>query len=316
MKKSKKKRHIKIHTKMPRFVVLMIFIGIIFCIWFLDKDDSHFRIIDHSIYIKYLSYNIGNDFTIFSSTIVDDDPENHNYFVTTAIPKVYTNNGIQISVNKDGSISVQGFNAGNILQITLNEEAQIFPAGQYYFSAGSDLTNNMPFSIEWSKSDEENNYSVCAVIGENQDGYIECNGTSKYKCVLTIPKNCDLSDGITLFPVMRQVSELEVANKQQESENNISYLRSIYPYGSQPFGKVFQIKSQDFYSMSDFEKCVFRRNLKYLYFPKYQYVSILFEDGTGIQFSDSDLNNTKFGTMDSAGILVGESASANIWSEG
>ena len=43
-----------------------------------------------------------------------------------------------------------------------------------------------------------------------------------------------------------------------------------------------------------------------MYFPKYKYVSVLFEDGTGIQFTSSDFSAALTGTMDSAGILVGE----------
>ncbi|MCH3987873.1 MAG: hypothetical protein LKE75_01250 [Lachnospiraceae bacterium] len=316
MKNTREKKLVNPNKKIPRMVILAIFIVILFCTWFLDIDLIHLSIIDNSTYIRYLSYNIGNDFTIFNNPIIDDDPDDHNYFMTTVIPKTYTNNGIKITVNKNGSISVQGLNTGNTLRISLNENAQIFPAGRYYFSSGGNSIDNVPFTIEWSKSDTENNYSVCAAI-TGQNGYIECDGKSKYKCILVIPENCDISNGLTLFPEMWRLSETEIINEQDLPNNdNIPYLRSINPSEKQPFGKVFQIKRQDFYSLSDIDKWVFKRNLKYIYFPKYQYVSILFEDGTGIQFSDSNFNNARAGTMDSAGILVGETEPIDVWNVG
>lgn len=103
----------KTKEKKLNIIIIIAFICALIAEWTFDTDvewwpfNSIF-INEDSAYIKYLSYNRGNDFTVFSDSSIDYDIDNHNYFITTVVPKSYSENGIQVSVNRNGSIQIQG----------------------------------------------------------------------------------------------------------------------------------------------------------------------------------------------------------------
>ena len=268
---------------------------------------------DTSSYIKYLAYNRGTDFTVFSETGVDSDATNHNFFILSATPKSYNENGVSVEVNKDGSITVRGANSGTSLGILLNGKTQLFPEGVYYFSLNSDSPDDMSkLSTEWIETIEagaSTNHTRNIMTYSDNQGEINCVAGAQYTCMLIIPAGADISNGVTFNLTMKLEQSNEViTNSEGDGDKGIktAYLRAIHPYENQKYGKVFTIEKNAFLSLSEKEWSVFQNNIRYLYFPKYTYVSILFEDGTGIQFDSSDPNAALSGVMDSSGVIVGE----------
>ena len=304
------------------FTILLFTFAFIASFW-LDLDNTIWPfeslvLGDTSSYIKYLAYNRGTDFTVFSKTGVDSDVENHNFFILSATPKSYNENDVAIAVNKNGSVTVKGTNAGTPLEIPLNGKTQLFPEGEYYFSLNSDSPDDMSkLSTEWIETiepeDSTDHIRNILTYSDNQ-GEINCVDGAQYTCMLIIPAGADIPDGVTfnLTMKLRQSDEVITDSEGDGGENlKTAYIRAIYPYESQKYGKVFTIQKNDFLSLSAKEWSVFQNNIRYLYFPKYTYVSILFEDGTGIQFDSSDPNAALSGVMDSSGVIVGEPVALN-----
>ncbi len=306
-------------TKYLKMSVVILFVFVFCAAWAFDADFTMWPfdsvvLGDRSIYMRYLAYNRGTDFTVFNEAGQDSDAEQHNFFIMTATPKTYEKNGIAVSVNKNGSVTVQGVNEGTLLEVPLNGKAQTFPEGMYYFNMFSESSDDISdISVEWVEtiaSEDTSNETKNILDFQDNSGEIECISGANYMCVLKIPEGADISDGVTFYPVMSLEQTEYISSDSDESniENcKISYLRAIYPYEDQKYGKVFTIKKEDFLSLSDKEWSVFQNNIRYLYFPQYTYISILFEDGTGIQFNSKDPTATISGNMDSAGVIIGES---------
>lgn len=328
-KAGKKAQISKKHVRFPKYLklfIVLLFVFVFCAAWIFDTDITAWPfgsvvLGDSSSYLRYLSYNRGTDFSIFSENGLDSDDEQHNYFAMTATPKTYKNNGITVLVNKNGSVTVKGVNEGTLLEIPLNSKAKIFPEGIYNFYCIPDSSDDISdISVKWvetivSEDTSEEAEKVLAFSGES--GEIECVSGAQYTCVLNIPAGTDISDGVTFYPLMvpEQTEILPDALIEGYGKDyTTSYLRAIYPYESKKYGKVFTIEKKNFLSLSDKEWSVFQNNIRYLYFPKYAYVSILFEDGTGIQFDSQDPTVSLAGKMDSAGVLVGTTHQADLQS--
>lgn len=128
----------------------------------------------------------------------------------------------------------------------MNEKAQVFPSSKYYFNLGvqSEVAGNL--KVVWQSSDGENTsqYNTVVKLSENY-GIVECDECSMFKCILIIPEGYDFANGVILFPEMIQITDAEEESVlagedlQIPAIENISYLKSIYPYENQSFGKVF-----------------------------------------------------------------------------
>ncbi|MDD6790453.1 MAG: hypothetical protein PUE04_10155 [Lachnospira sp.] len=308
--------------KALKVFVILVFAFIFACAWidegeFLIKPLAGVILNDDSLYMRYLAYNRGTDFTVTGDSGVDWKIKKHNYFINTVIPKNYEENNIEVSVTESGAVFIQGNNEGDELEVPLNGQSQVFPEGKYEYyllTDSSDVVQDI--SIEWLETSEKSEKSddvVESLQYPDDHGEIECVSGKKYQCVLKIPEEADVSEGITLYLMMirKQQNDTEIKNFEFDAEYPVSYLKAVHPYSNQKYGKVFVISKKDYSSMSAREQRVFQNNISFLYFPQYTYVSVLFEDGTGIQFDGTDSQQALYGEMDSSGVIVGRSIKVN-----
>jgi hypothetical protein len=85
----------------------------------------------------------------------------------------------------------------------------------------------------------------------------------------------------------------------------------VYPGENKTGGKVFLMNKTEYLRMSDREWSVFRNNIKFIYAPQYSYVSIHFEDGTGVRFQGRGLKRAYAGIMDDGGTIISEKTEVN-----
>jgi|GEM_PF-5302378 len=71
--------------------------------------------------------------------------------------------------------------------------------------------------------------------------------------------------------------------------------------------KIFSIPKAEYLALKDKEWKLFQNNLKYIYYKRYSYVSLIFEDGSGIQFR-SGKKAAAAGQIDDKGIIAAAGA--------
>ena len=259
-----------------------------------------------SAYYKYLDVNKGKDFIISKDSGVDSDSKDHNFFVTTCFA-TYSINGVNIDVKDDGSIVIQGFNSGDTFSIFLNENANEIPDGTYYFNINTDSKGTNP-GVYFQWNEDITSTGGTRIVAVGTAGKLKCNTQARYSCFMVIPAGLDISEGVIFRPVLIQNQSDSTLSLTDEYKNvkNISYLRDIHPDSDQKSGKVFSISKTDFLSLTAKERRFFINNVHYMYVPHYTYVSVLFKDGTGLQFYSKDTSSALYGQMDAAGVLVGK----------
>ena len=73
--------------------------------------------------------------------------------------------------------------------------------------------------------------------------------------------------------------------------------------------KIFSISKAEYLALTDREWKLFQNNLKYIYYRRYSYVSLIFEDGSGIKFVKG--KKASYGQMDGNGIITSGAVEVN-----
>ncbi|MCR5294804.1 MAG: hypothetical protein K6E30_06465 [Lachnospiraceae bacterium] len=198
-------------------------------------------------------------------------------------PKQYlSHDGFLSSVRADGTIVVSGVNEEKDVHL-LAADSLLLPAGHYVLTNGGSSLNGKGY--------------ILRVVGDDQ-----LMASLPDRSSFTLEKETELSVFILVKKGELLVDE-PVRPEICLSENeDVSYdMRPAAKSGiaeGERRALLFKAKKEELFKLDNKERILFERNLDFMYKDRFLWVSILFEDGTGIQIPEGDPKRAIYGPMD------------------
>ena len=192
--------------------------------------------------------------------------------------------GYAIRINDDGSIVFSGINNGNDRYITLSGYPFQLPIGKYRISdGGASSENGLYLYIEgWDTRDGLMTKQILARLPG--DGRFETAPVySNYWFGIKIPAGFS-SEELVVYPMIIDV------NDDAGSDNNLSYLpcfarQAVFGENSSFLSYLtFSVSKVTLSEISVKNLGLFLNNVRYSYLGRYDWVTLDFRDGTGIEF--------------------------------
>ncbi len=207
--------------------------------------------------------------------------------------------GISLTRSKDGSITVVGRNTTNrIVCVHLSDNQSLdLNNGDYIISYGEDMinNNNLLFYFEGrSIAGETIRYTKLASLPDNPMFSLEKELYDDIGLVLAFTPDFETEKPIILYPQIRHAFD------SSDEYMPPAVIKSTIEEGKTGF-QTFKVDKAEFNQLTDGDWKIFKNNLKYQFHGTYVWTSIIFEDGTGVQFKDSDPNQAVYGPIDSWG---------------
>ena len=204
--------------------------------------------------------------------------------------------GFSLSFPEEGSVSATGEYDKSNNTIQISRDKVYLEDGEYIFTDGGKTVNHTVYYtyIAGYKNGEG---EVVASLPDNNVFVADGLKYDYYIVYLKIEKGFYL-DGVTFYPMIRKA---DVSDE------------SFEPHVENDQGKalVFHIHKKDYYALSKLEKYIFLHNLMYIN-NKYEWVSVLFDDETGIQFLFDELHNARYGGIDKNGRINDSKTITNL----
>ena len=226
--------------------------------------------------------------------------------VINGVSDEVSENGYSITVNEDGSITFSGTNNGKDHSIRLGLIPFNLPEGEYkIFDGGVSSEDGLFLYLEGlDTSDGLMNRQVLAKLPDD-DSFEASSEYTNYWFGIRLKEGFS-SEELTIYPMISKDDHTGTveyapcyASKYAYNENTpfITYL-------SFPISKVLlsEITAKDFN--------LFVRNIKYSYATDYEWVTLDFKDGTGIEFTYKDESGSLkdihavYGTLDVYGRVL------------
>lgn len=231
--------------------------------------------VSSNAYVKYLSTNVVHTVTIPADT--------SNQLVLQ--PVWYNDQGIQVSMNPDGSYLINGKNISpDPIYIQITSSSFRLSPGKYRVSVGNDSAKGVYLCL-----------SSVPVSSEKKTVKYQVKGSeSKLTWVYLVIKPEAEFSNMVVYPSV-------VLNSSKDGDSLLPAVidRSLDEDASQTV--CFFVSKDDFLKIPRSDMDVFVRNLQYIYHGKYAWCTIDFGDGSGIVFEDCDPGKASYGMIDSYG---------------
>ena len=193
-------------------------------------------------------------------------------------------NGYSITVNEDGSITFSGTNNSKERSIGIGLLSSNLPEGGYkIFDGGASSEDGLFLCLEgWDTNDGLINKQVLAKLPDDDSFEISSEYTNYWFGIRL--KEGFSSEELTIYPMILKADQDDSIEYSPCYATKYAYddSTSFVSYISFPVSKV----SLSDISAKDFN--LFVRNIKYSYALDYEWVTLDFKDGTGIEFRYKD----------------------------
>lgn len=228
------------------------------------------------------------------------DTESKNLLVVEG-RKTQNYNGINVEFKDDGTIVANGKNTGDsIVYLRVSPSNRfVLHDGEYVISDGlsPEQRNGILFFYETRDNKGDHvEYSKLAILPDDPKMTIKVSEHDDFGLVLAFTQDFESEEPITIYPMVRHAEE------ETSEYEHPAILKSRIDQ-DQPAFQAFIIDKQAFEQLTDKDWTIFRNSLKHQFNGKFAWTSIIFEDGTGIQFVDPDSNRLVYGLVDPWGRL-------------
>ncbi len=204
--------------------------------------------------------------------------------------------GIELKLSDDGSITITGENkTEQVIIVHLSPAHSLsLDDGEYRVSCDTNtpLNDSILFYFEGRYVDPEGiQYSLLAQLPDNPVFTLRNELYEDIGLVLAFTPLFETKEPITIHPQIRR------ADDPSDEYMPPAVIMSTIEEDETGF-QIFLVDKAEFNQLTDSDWKIFKNNLKYQYQGPYIWTSIIFEDGTGVQFVDSDPDQAIYGAID------------------
>ncbi len=279
----------RILNKVSRIIAVIltvVFIGMIhqgFPDWFFLESN-------HPLYYKLF----GSNESLLSryNTIL---PDSDNLLPLNILNEA-DNSGIELHRSNDGSIAISGCNlTGKSIYVHLSApNAMLLINGTYKISYNNNgsVVDNTSFYFEGrNKTPQGVEYTMLGDVSENPVFKLNNEDYESFALVLAFAPGFESEETVTIYPQIRRVDD------PLDEYEPPAILKTTVDEGVPAF-QTFLVDKAEFNQLTNDDWRIFNNNLKYQYYGSYIWTTIVFEDGTGVQFTDSDPDQAVYGLVD------------------
>ena len=223
------------------------------------------------------------------------DAESQNLLVIDK-RKVQEYNGISVTYNEDGSIYVQGKNNGDgnvYIRLSPSNRYKLHD-GEYIISDGLNEEQRKGVLFYYESRDifsDHTDYIRLANLPEQPRMIVDNSLHDDFGLVLGFTTEFESTEPLVIYPMIRRANDTE-GNYQPPAilKTNIDE--------EQPAFQTFLLEKTELDQLTDSDWKLLCNSVNYQFKEKYIWTSIIFEDGTGIQFKESDASQAVYGPID------------------
>lgn len=207
--------------------------------------------------------------------------------------------GLQITINRDGSITFDGVYSGKDRWLSFAPAEYPLEDGYYYFSDGGFSSRNPKCKVVFGgRKKEEERFHVDSLVNDLSSDYFYADGNTYFCYWYGLHLlNGYTADSETLHPLLYKIDRDQ--EKPDYSPCTISYYHTEDKLGE---FALFYMPKEEFLKMPASQIKIFENNLKSVYLKKYKWCSIVFDDHTGLRFDAWKKSpEYSYGEMDALG---------------
>lgn len=199
-----------------------------------------------------------------------------------SVERYMNHDGFSTAVNEDGSVTVSGVN--NEKRVYLKIAGSVFlEAGEYVLSDGGVSSANG----DWFLAVTRDNRGLASLPDNDTFSLAEPCEVDVFVAV----EAGALLDELTFYPEISRKDEADdVYDPCPDTVLGAS--------GSGRMALMFRTDREALKGLSEDDRILFDNNLAYIYKGRYEWVSLRFKDGTGVQIVGCDPNQALYGKMD------------------
>ena len=218
-----------------------------------------------------------------AATIMVPDCEQDNYLISSLTTGHY--NGFDVVVNKDGSVTVDGVNNDEDVHIRYGRIS--LQDGVYTLSDGG-ASEKLPAGYSYVYDSGE----TLVALPDSRSFVSDKSLHKNYEIGIVLFKGC-IADNVTFYPMLNKGDKAEeyapyAVNDNKEVDDNINT--------DLKRAAIIRMDYKAYHTIPKGDIDHFNRNYEHLFDT--DWVSIMFEDGMGIQFVDGE---ERYGSMDAWG---------------
>lgn len=249
-------------------------------------------ILQNQRYPQYAEYLQGNDYlTYYIATKKYRSAKTYNFLHL----QVYSSDSSSISrkVNSNGSVTIKGKSKKAQTYIRLTDNFTLLPGSYTIYDGHVAEDGNIIMFV--NGYDEDGTSHRVAELPERGTFEVTEGEYSYYRVYVSVAGN--IKHNRTIFPMLCYADStikrfyspiFSTASLSSEDLGGGNYDQLI----------VFNITKEEFASIPYKDFHVFFNNLRYIYSRRYVSCTLVFEDGTGIQFEDCDPDKGIYGSLD------------------
>jgi len=256
------------------------------------------------MYSRYLSEGFGIPLYIAETdTEIDIDNDNNENLVINALQPGNVDQ-LSIAVNRDGSVTLNGQYYGDSSSYMMSPSSFMLSEGDYVIDAGDVLQDqeHCHFYIEgWKETEEGTKKEILAMTPQKTEFHIERGQYDRFWYGINIVDGFS-ADNETLYPVIAEVKEAKQVID--------SYMPCAVRYysGDEETSRfiIYYLSKSDLSIIPKRDWAVFVHNIVYRLSGQYDWCSVVFDDGTGIQYQSEASDGVIYGKSDPYGRIKQE----------